>query len=110
MPKAIARIITSPGPFASLTAANDAGPVNADSPNLDGARTGKAHRLAALFDKFEAGARALHASMPVRLPSPKNPYVTHYGKVTDQPKYTAWEMARMAAERAARETCNGEAR
>lgn len=72
MPKAIARITTTPASFASAIPANDAGPANIDTPNFDGARTGKAYRIAALL-------AAAEATVPARVdvPAERSPFIDY---------------------------------
>jgi hypothetical protein len=48
----------------------------------------------ALIDRLAAELAAKGPVFPDLPKEPRNPYATSWGKITDQPKFTAWEMAR----------------
>jgi hypothetical protein len=76
--------------------------LDAIAPNRERYTPNTTKRTGALINTLAA---ELASSGPVfreMPPEPRNPYATSWGKIIDQPKFTAWEIARIAAQVAAR--------
>jgi hypothetical protein len=76
--------------------------LDAIAPNRERHTPNSAKRTGALINTLAADLAAQGPVSPVAVYEPRNPYVTTWGKITNQPKFTAWEMARIAAQVAAR--------
>jgi hypothetical protein len=76
--------------------------LDAIAPNRERHTPNTNKRTGALINTLAAGLVAQGPVFPEIQREPRNPYVTTWGKIADQPKFTAWEMARVAAQVAAR--------
>jgi hypothetical protein len=76
--------------------------LDAIAPNRERYTPNTTKRTGALINTLAADLAAQGPVFPVAVYEPRNPYATAWGKIIDQPKFTAWEMARVAAQVAAR--------
>jgi hypothetical protein len=76
--------------------------LDAIAPNRERHTHNITKRTGALINTLAADLAAQGPVFPVVVYEPRNPYATVWGKIIDQPKFTAWEMARIAAQVAAR--------
>jgi hypothetical protein len=67
--------------------------LDALAPNRERHTPNTTKRTAALINTLAADLAATGPVFPGISDAPRNPYATACGKITDQPKFTAWEIA-----------------